>query len=301
MSANSANGSACPNEAPRSALSGSQILLPTRSRTPRKSDPIPPATHRHEVECQIRCNLVKQCQRVFGFAVDLVDERDDGDIAQPADFEQLARLALDAFRRVDDHDRGVDRPQRPIVSSLKSEWPGVSSRLKTMPLRSNVITDEVTRCRVAARSASSRNAFDAVAARLDGTRHPDRSAKQEELFRQRRLARVGMRDDRERAASRDLGRHCPIRPARIAASRSKFRPRSILPGSARARSDDKSAGLPKTSPTCSSTRSPSNLTIGNVFPRQPRNSICNCLLSGEGHRAPLHANLVTNFHAVSKS
>ena len=38
-----------------------------------------------------------------------------------------------------------------------------------------------------------------LAARLDRARHMDGAAEQQQLFGQRRLARVGMRDDRERA------------------------------------------------------------------------------------------------------
>jgi len=39
---------------------------------------------------------------------------DDGDVAQAADFEQLARLGLDAARRVDHHHRGIRSRQRAV-------------------------------------------------------------------------------------------------------------------------------------------------------------------------------------------
>ena len=41
---------------------------------------------------------------VAGFAVHLVDEGKDGDVAQGAHFEQLDGLGLDALCGVDDHD-----------------------------------------------------------------------------------------------------------------------------------------------------------------------------------------------------
>ena len=70
--------------------------------------------HRRDVELQGFVNLVEQLEGVASLAVDLVDEGHDRHVAQPADLEQLPRLALDAFRRVDHHDRRIDRRQRPV-------------------------------------------------------------------------------------------------------------------------------------------------------------------------------------------
>ena len=50
-----------------------------------------------EVEREAGRDLVEQRKRIVSLAVDLVDEGDDRDVAQPAYFEQLARLALDPF------------------------------------------------------------------------------------------------------------------------------------------------------------------------------------------------------------
>ena len=67
-----------------------------------------------EVERKAGRNLVEQRERIVPLAVDLVDEGDDRDVAQPANFEQLARLALDPLRGIDHHHGGVDRAQRAI-------------------------------------------------------------------------------------------------------------------------------------------------------------------------------------------
>ena len=69
---------------------------------------------RGDVERQRVGDLVENLQRVAALAVDLVDEGDDRDVAQPADLEQLERLRLDAARCVDDHDGAVDGGQGPV-------------------------------------------------------------------------------------------------------------------------------------------------------------------------------------------
>ena len=97
-------------------------------------------------------------------AVDLVDEGDDRDVAQPADLEQLARLALDALGRVDHHHRRVDRAQRAI--GVLAEV-GVTGRVEQVERRcrsrSKVITELVTEmpraCSIAIQSERVRRAL----------------------------------------------------------------------------------------------------------------------------------------------
>ena len=69
---------------------------------------------RRGVEGELRLDLVEQLEGVPCLAVDLVDEGDDRNVAEPADLEELSRLGLDAFRGVDDHDGGIDRCQRAV-------------------------------------------------------------------------------------------------------------------------------------------------------------------------------------------
>src|SRR5690606_9660077 len=70
--------------------------------------------HGGGVERQRFLYLVEQIERLARFAVELIDEGDDGDVAQAADFEQFARARFDAAGGVDHHDRGVDGGERAI-------------------------------------------------------------------------------------------------------------------------------------------------------------------------------------------
>ena len=69
-----------------------------RSRRPKE---------RRGVEGQLGADLVQQGEGVQRFPVHLVDEGDDGDVAQAADLEQLQRLRLDALGGVEHHHRAV--------------------------------------------------------------------------------------------------------------------------------------------------------------------------------------------------
>jgi hypothetical protein len=141
-----------------------------------------------------------------GLAVHLVDEGDDRDVAQAADLEQLQGARLDALGGVDHHDGGVDRGQRAVGVSEKSSWPGVSSRLKTLSPYSKVITEvttEMPRSRsIFIQSERVSAAVPSCALHLAG--ELDGAAEQQQLFGQRRLAGVRVRDDREGAAAPPL-------------------------------------------------------------------------------------------------
>ena len=62
---------------------------------------------RRSLELQLVLDLVQQRDRLQRFPVHLVDERDDRDVAHPADFEQLQRLRLDALGGIEHHDCAV--------------------------------------------------------------------------------------------------------------------------------------------------------------------------------------------------
>ena len=70
--------------------------------------------HRRGVERERLLDLVEQIERIAALAVELVDEGDDRDVAQPADLEQLAGARLDALGGVDHHHRRIDRGQRAV-------------------------------------------------------------------------------------------------------------------------------------------------------------------------------------------
>jgi hypothetical protein len=125
---------------------------------------------------------------------------------QTADLEQLASLALDAAGRVDHHDGRVDRAQGAVGVLAEVGWPGVSSRLKTIPLRSKVMTELVTEMpRACSIAIQSDRVCAALAACLDRAGQLDGAAEQQQLLGERRLAGVRVRDDRERAPPLDLG------------------------------------------------------------------------------------------------
>jgi hypothetical protein len=63
------------------------------------------------VDFQDRLDLVQQFQWLTHLAVHLVDESDDGRIAQAADFQEFDRLLLHALGGIDHHDGGVHRRQ----------------------------------------------------------------------------------------------------------------------------------------------------------------------------------------------
>ena len=64
---------------------------------------------RRALDAEHALDLVEQLDRRTPVAVELVDEGHDRRVAQPADFHQLDRALLDAFRAVDDHQRRVHR------------------------------------------------------------------------------------------------------------------------------------------------------------------------------------------------
>ena len=70
--------------------------------------------HGHSRECQTLFNLVNEVERLARFAVHLVDEGDDGNVAHAADFEKLARAVFNALGPVDHHDGGINCRQRAI-------------------------------------------------------------------------------------------------------------------------------------------------------------------------------------------
>ncbi len=69
---------------------------------------------RRGIERQCLLDLVDEFERIAAFAIHLVDESDDRNVAQPAYLEQLARSRLDALGSVDHHHGRIDRGEGPI-------------------------------------------------------------------------------------------------------------------------------------------------------------------------------------------
>ncbi len=145
-------------------------------------------------------DVVQQLDRRTAVAIELVDEADDRRRAQSTDFHELDRPRLDALRGIDDHERAVDRCQRAIrvlgeiLVTRRVEQ--IDQRVAVRKLHDGrrdrdaalLLEAHPIRRRVPGRFAA-----------LDGTRHLDRAAEQQQLLGQRGLARVGVRNDRERS------------------------------------------------------------------------------------------------------
>ena len=160
----------------------------------------------HRVEHELVLDLVEQLEGVAGRAVPLVDERHDGDLAVAAHLEQLAGLGLDALGSVEHHHRGVHRGQHPV--GVLGEV-AVARRVEQVQNPVPVAELHDGRCDGDAPAAfqfcpvrGGRPALALAPHRArPGCQCP---AVEQELLGKGGLARVGMRDDRERAPSRRL-------------------------------------------------------------------------------------------------
>ena len=162
---------------------------------------------RADVELQLVLDLVDDLEGVAGLAVHLVAEGQDRQVAQPADLEELAGLALDALGAVDHHHRGVDRGQRAVgvlgevrvAGGVDEVEPPVAERERH---RRGGDRDAALLLDLHEVGAGAPRL--ALGAHLAG--HLDRAAVEQELLGQRGLAGVGVRDDREGPAPGDLRR-----------------------------------------------------------------------------------------------
>jgi hypothetical protein len=161
--------------------------------------------HWRGVEGERLLDLVEKVERLAGFAVELVDEGDDRDVAHATDLEQLLGARFDTACGVDHHDGGVDGGQRAIgvVGEVF-----VARRVEQVEDGAAVFERHDGRD-----DGDAAGLFDGHPVRARGAAVPlgldlsgklDRAAEQQQLFGERRLTGVGMRDDRERAAPADF-------------------------------------------------------------------------------------------------
>ena len=162
---------------------------------------------RGDVQRQHLLNFIHDLKRVAAFPVHLVAEGQDRHVAQAAHLKQLPRLALYALSPVDHHDGGVHGGEgavgvfaeigvagrvhqiEPVIGVFERHGRGGDG---DAPLLLHL--HEVRPCA----------AGFALGPNLPG--HVDRAAMEQQLFRQRRLAGVGMGNDRKSAATRDFRR-----------------------------------------------------------------------------------------------
>ena len=161
--------------------------------------------HRRGVERQRLFDLVQKLEGIAAFAVHLVDEGDDGNIPETAHLEQFARPRLDALGRVDHHDGGIDRGQRAIGVFGKVLMARRVQQVEHQPLeleRHHRGHDRDTALALDLHPVGTGIA--PLALGLDLACEIDGAAEQQQLFRQRGLAGVGMGDDRKGPPSRHL-------------------------------------------------------------------------------------------------
>ena len=83
-----------------------------------RANEFPPDTNRPTGRCDVQreafLDLVNDLEDVAAFAIHLVAECQDRQIAQTADLEQLLGLALNAFGTIDHHDRGIHGSECPV-------------------------------------------------------------------------------------------------------------------------------------------------------------------------------------------
>src|SRR5690554_1613654 len=146
-------------------------------------------------------DLTHQLERIARGAIKLIDERDDGDSAHPADVEKLLSLRLDALRRIDDHDGRIGRHECAI--GILAEIV-VAGGIEEVPADSFVLELEDGRCDADAsllfelHPIACRRLFGF--ARFNGSGRMDGASVKEELFGEGGLTGVRMRDDREGAS-----------------------------------------------------------------------------------------------------
>ena len=161
---------------------------------------------RCHVQRQALLDFVDQIQRLAPLAVQLVDEGDDRHVAQAADFEQFAGLLLDPLGGIDHHHRRVDGGQRAVgilaeifvarrIEQIEGAveviegHDGGGDRNSALPLHLHPVRFRPPR----------------LALRLHRPRRLDGTAEQQQLLGQRRLAGIGVGDDRKRAPAGDGG------------------------------------------------------------------------------------------------
>ena len=161
--------------------------------------------HRRAADVEHALDLVEQFQRFAPLAVELVDEGHDRRVAQPAHLHQLDGAIFNALGAVDHHQRRVHGGQRAI---------GVLGEV-LVARRVEQVDDAVLVRELHDRRGHGDAALfldlhpvgGCVArglAPLDRAGELDRAAVQQQLFGERGLAGVGVRDDGESAAAADF-------------------------------------------------------------------------------------------------
>ena len=161
--------------------------------------------HRECADAEHALQFIEQGERVFHRPVALVHEGEDGHAALAADLEELARLRFDALGRINHHHHRIHGGEHAV---------GVLGKI-LVPRRVEQVEAVASVIELQDRGADGNAALffqfhpvggggALVFAGGDRAGELHGAAVQQQLFRQRRLARVRMRDDGERAPFLDF-------------------------------------------------------------------------------------------------
>ncbi len=158
---------------------------------------------RHDVHAEHFFDLGHDLERVPTVPIHLVHEGEDRDAAELADFAELSGLRLHAARCVDQHHGAVRRHQRPVGVLAEVTMARRVEDVDAVALELEV--ENGARHRDAALLLELEPIARGVSRsllRAHGARFPHGAAVEQQLLRQRRLAGVRMRDDREGGEAR---------------------------------------------------------------------------------------------------
>ncbi len=155
---------------------------------------------RRALNAQHGFNFIEQCDRLADFPIELVDECQDRRVAQPADVHQFDRARLYALRRIDDHQRRIDSRQRSVrvfgEVLVAGRVEQVHDAIRILELHHRGRNGNAP---LALHRHPVGGCMSIGFTRLDGSRQLNRVAEQQQFFGYGGLARIGVRDDRERA------------------------------------------------------------------------------------------------------
>ncbi len=164
--------------------------------------PIGPG-HGRRADLEHALDFVEQLDGRAALAIELVDEGHDGRVAHAADLHQLDGSLFDTLRAVDDHERAVHRGQRAVGVFGEVLVAGRVEQVDDLPAERELHhrRRDGDAALLLERHPVGRGVTRGLAA-LDRAGELDRAAEQQQLFGERGLARVGMRNDGKRAPAR---------------------------------------------------------------------------------------------------
>ena len=151
-------------------------------------------------------DLIEQLERIACRLIELVDERQHGQSSRAADLEQLQRLRFHTLGGIEHHDDAVDGKERAVGVLAEVLMARRVEQRDVAPVELEF--ERRGADRDAALLLHLHPVGDRVALRLaaaNRTGQLDGAGIQQQLLGERRLARVGVRDDGEGAAPRDFG------------------------------------------------------------------------------------------------